>query len=76
MAFIHSRGLYNNILIIGLNYSIYIGCHFVDGYKLKVEGNKAHRFLMRLLEDACCNFRSAAAVDTQARGRALDQDRR
>jgi prophage maintenance system killer protein len=29
---------------------------FVDGYKLKVEGNKAHRFLIGLLEDACCNF--------------------
>jgi hypothetical protein len=27
MAFIHSRGPYINILIITLNYSIYIGCY-------------------------------------------------
>ena len=48
MASIHLRGLYNNILIIRLNYSVY----------------------KRLL-----HFRSVAAVDTQVRGRALDQDR-
>jgi death-on-curing protein len=28
----------------------------INGYKLKVDGKKAHRFLIELLENNCCNF--------------------
>ena len=28
----------------------------LHGYKLKVEANKAHRFLIGLLDNDCCNF--------------------
>jgi death-on-curing protein len=27
-----------------------------NGYKLKVDAKKAHRFLIKLLENNCCNF--------------------
>ena len=28
----------------------------INGYKLKVDAKKAHRFLIELLENHCCNF--------------------
>ena len=28
----------------------------LNGYKLKVDANKAHRFLIGLLENGCCSF--------------------